>query len=176
MSWSTSDPNIVTASGNTNHKMKLRGINRGEAVVTGVTEDGGFEATLPVTVGDFEHGITFESFDFDNAGNFYLVVKNNLKNLTITQITAEVVMFNATDGENTPLPINTKNGSNKVSIVWNGTLKPGEKTGKNHWKMYHYKLPDGIGIYDTRGTVTVDEYQIENDWIKTIRHKVLKDY
>ena len=66
------------------------------------------------------------------------------------------------------MPINTKNGSNKVNVVWSGTLQPGATTREKGWKMQDYKQPD-IGVDNTRGTLTLVSYQIENDWIKTIR-------
>jgi uncharacterized protein YjdB len=177
MTWISSDESIVSTTVDKNGNMHLKGANIGDASVTGTTEDGGFQATLPVTVGDFDHGLNYLEFNFDDKGNFWLKVRNDT-NLVITQITAELYMYNALDGDNPPVPINTKDGSNKVEIIWTGTLNPGETTGKNHWKMVNYQLPEGIGIYDTRGSVTVCSYQIDHDWIKTIRqsHRKPKDY
>ena len=141
MTWVSSDPNIVTASGNTNHKMKLHGVNYGDAVITGTTEDGGFQTTLPVTVGDFDHGVSFLSYDYDSDGNTWLSVRNNL-NFNITQITAELEL-------------------------WAGTLPPGGTTGQRNWRMVNFRTPD-CGMSMTRGSITIVSFQIDGDWIKTI--------
>lgn len=165
MTWVSSDPNIVTASGNTNHKMKLHGVNYGDAVITGTTEDGGFQTTLPVTVGDFDHGVSFLSYDYDSDGNTWLSVRNNL-NFNITQITAELELWDCTE-ELEPAVINTKNGSNKVNVVWSGTLPPGGTTGQRNWRMVNFRTPD-CGMSMTRGSITIVSFQIDGDWIKTI--------
>ena len=167
MTWISSDESVVTARGNTNAKMRLKGVGYGDAVVTGITEDGGFQTSLQVTVGSFDRALSFREFSFDNKGIFWLRVRND-SNLTITRITATLEVYDAMDGDNSPLAVNTKDGSNKVEVVWNGTLYPGESTGKSNWKMVNYRVPKD-GIYSTRGIVTLHSYQIENDWIKIIR-------
>ena len=92
----------------------------------------------------------------------------NETDLTITSITAEVEMFDASQSGSPALPINKKNGKNKVNLVWNGKLRPGETTGKKNWKMQNFELKS-LSVSDTKGTVTLCSYQIDNDWIKTIR-------
>ena len=64
-----------------------------------------------------------------------------------------------------------------MDIIWSGTLRPGETTGVSHWKMSNYQAP-AKGINSTRGVVTLCSFQIENDWIKTIRdgNRPWKDY
>ena len=169
MTWESSDTGVVTANGNTNEKMKLTGVSKGNAVVTGTTEDGGFQTSIRVTVGDFDHGLSFYGFDMDDrSGVFWAEVKNNT-DMPITSITLELEMWDARpESDLEPVPINTKNGSNKVNVVWNGTLRPGEKTGRKNWKMQNYRAP-AIGIMNTRGCMTLVSYQIDRDWIKTIR-------
>ena len=176
MTWVSSDESVVTATGKTNHKMKLKGVGYGEATVTGTTEDGGFETSIDVTVGDFDRCLSFRDFGLDDKGNFWLIVRNDSA-FTITQITASLEMYDATEDGLPKVEINTKDGSNKVDIVWSGTLAPGETTGTRHWKMSNYRAPSK-GIYTTRGTVTLYSFQIENDWIKTIRehNRTTKDY
>ena len=167
MTWESSDTSVVTANGNTNHKMKLHGVNYGNAVVTGTTEDGGFQTSIKVTVGNFNKGLSFLNFDYDKSGNTWLTVKNNLSGLTVTSITAELTLWDCREDVE-PAPINTKNGSNKVQIVWNGRLGPGGTTGKNNWKMKNFRTPE-CGMDYTRGSITIISYQIEGDWIKDIQ-------
>lgn len=172
MTWVSSDESVVTANGKTNSKMKLKGVGYGEATVTGTTEDGGFQTSLRVTVGDFDRSLTFRSFDYDKDGNFWLSVRNDSA-FTITRIVASLEVFDGREG----VAVNTKDGSNKVDIVWSGALQPGETTGTRHWKMVNYSAPSQ-GIKKTSGTITLYQFQIDNDWIKTIRerHRTKKDY
>jgi uncharacterized protein YjdB len=172
MTWVSSDESVVTANGKTNSKMKLKGVGYGEATVTGTTEDGGFQTSLRVTVGDFDRSLTFRSFDYDKNGNFWLSVRNDSA-FTITRIVASLEVFDGREG----VAVNTKDGSNKVDIVWSGALQPGETTGTRHWKMVNYSAPSP-GIKKTSGTITLYQFQIDNDWIKTIRerHRTKKDY
>ena len=165
MTWESSDPSIVTASGNTNHKMKLHGVAYGEAVVTGTTEDGGFQTSIPVTVGNFNDGLSLLSYHTDNAGNLTMTVRNNLSNLTITSITAQMTLWDCRD-DVVPAPCNT-NGSNTVNVVWNGTLPPGGKTGGSGWRNRNFYTPE-CGMDFTRGDIKIISYQIEGDWIKDI--------
>ena len=169
MTWESSNPNIVRTNGNTNQKMRLTAVSYGDAVVTGTTEDGGYQASIRVTVGDFDHGLSFRSYDFDKKGNTWLILRNNT-DYPITQITAELELWDASGEKVRPAKINTKNGSNKVQLVWTGVLEPGRTTGQNRWKMVDFKKPS-CGMDMTRGRITVISYQIDHDWIKTIREK-----
>lgn len=173
MTWESSDESIVTVSSKKGSRVTLHGQGYGNAVVTGRTVDGGFETSIPVTVGDFDHGIKLIDYGYDSGGDFWFVVRNDL-DMTVTEITATVEVY---DGDNNPVAVNKKDGSNKVEVIWSGSLNPGEKTGKRHWKMKDYSAPDG-GIGSTHGTVTLCSYQIENDWVKTIRkgHRPHKNY
>ena len=166
MTWTSSDESVVTVRGKTNSKIRLTGENFGTATVTGVTEDGGFETSIQVHVGTYTRNVIFRDMDYDMNGNFFLSVRNKT-DVTLTRITAEVEMFTWEEGSLVPASINTRNGSNKVEVVWTGNLAPGETTGSRHWKMVNYRAPEG-GVRNTTGTVTLTSYQIDNDWIKTI--------
>ena len=169
MTWVSSDENIVTATGDTNKKMKLKGINYGNAVVTGTTEDGGYQTSIQVTVGDYDKALKFLDFDFDNHGeDFWLTVRND-SDVVVTSITADIEM---TLKNGQPVKINKKDGSNKVQLVWKGELNPGEKTGSRHWKIIDYQAPDDF-VYndDYAGTITITQYIIDNDWVKVIRER-----
>ena len=167
MTWESSDESIVTANGDTNEKMKLKGKNYGNAVVTGTTVDGGFQTSIPVTVGNYDKGIQFRELNYDKNAYFWLQVRNNT-DVTITSIYATVEMYDASESGKPELAINTKNGSNKVDLIWNGTLHPGETTGKSNWKLANFRL-DSPHISDTCGTVTIYKYIIDHDWEKYIR-------
>ena len=168
MSWESLDTDIATAKSKQN-RVSITGVKNGETTVRGVTEDGGYETTMAVKIGDWDHALKLIGFDWDDQNRFCIRVKNN-SNLVITSITVEIVIDNAMDEENSPVPINTKDGSNKVKAQWTGTLNPGEETSiRKPWKMITYKLP--IPIDETKGYVYIHSYEVDHDWIKTIREK-----
>lgn len=166
MSWESSDPGVARAGGSQN-KVKITGASYGNTVVTGTTEDGGYQAYIRVTVDDFDRGLSFRNYDYDRNGNTWLSVKNNT-DFTITQITAEMELWDCSGEELEPAVINRKTHSNKVDIVWNGRLAPGESTGKQKWKMVNFMTPS-CGMDMTRGQITIYSYNIEGEWLKTIR-------
>ena len=176
MTWFSSNENIVKAAGDTNKKMRLTGVNYGTAVVTGTTEDGGYQTSIQVTVGDYDKALRFLDFDFDNHGeDFWLTVRND-SDVEVTSIVAEVEM---TRKNGKPVKINTKDKTNKVQLVWNGSLMPGDKTNYRNWKMIDYKAPkDFISNDDYTGKITIVQYTIDHDWIKVIRerNRPHKDY
>jgi hypothetical protein len=79
-------------------------------------------------------------------------------------------MYDASESGRPAVAINTKNGSNKVDLVWTGNLRPGETTGKSGWKLVNFKLTSPH-VSDTCGKVTLTYYVINNDWQKYIRSK-----
>ena len=167
VSFSVDDPSIATVKSKGN-RVSITGVSKGETVVRGVTEDGGFETSIVVKIGNWDKALEFKGFTWDEKGNFSLRVKNN-SDLTITRITAEVRIFDASpDAGNAPIPINSKDGSHVVTIVWKKTLLPGEETSlKKPWQMNNYIAPQNMDI--TRGTVSLVSFQIDDDWIKTYR-------
>ena len=169
MSWTSSNEGVVTVEGSTT-RSKLTGMREGNAVVTGTTEDGGYQTSIQVTVGNFDRGLKLLDRNFDNYGEqFWLTVRNDT-DVVITSITAELEMFN----RKTPVTINTKDekNPNKVQIVWNGTLNPGGKTSAARWEMKDYQAPeDFISDDHYNGKITLVKYTIDHDWVKTIRMK-----
>ena len=166
--FSVDDSSIATVKSKGN-RVSITGVSKGQTVVRGVTEDGGFETSIVVNIGDYDKALQFKGFDWNDKGVFALRVKNN-SDLVITRITAEVRMFDASpDADVAPLPINSKDGSHVVTLVWKKPLYPGEETSlKNPWQMINYVAPN---MDITRGTVTLVSYQVDDDWVKTIREK-----
>ena len=166
MTWETADPEVATVTGDST-RIRITGRANGETVITGTTEDGGFQTSIVVKVGDWDHALRLKSFNWrDDDGRFYLQV-NNRSNLHITRITAEISFYETESGENNPIPVNTQDGSNTVTVVWKKPVDPGETTGRDLWQMINYQAPADMG--KTRGVVTIVSYEIDNDWIKTIR-------
>jgi uncharacterized protein YjdB len=176
ISWETSDPGIVIVAPEKDMHVSLTGVNYGDAVVTATTEDGGFQATIPVTVGDFDNGVAFlGDIGWDEDAQFSMVVRNDT-NFVITQITAVVSVFNGGEAGNPPLNTN-KSGKNTFNITWSGRLNPGQKTGRSGWRTDHIQHDDADTV-DFNGSVTVTGYQIDGDWVHVIqpKHRTTRKY
>ena len=163
MTWVSMNPSIATASGSKT-KVSIKGVANGETIIVGTTEDGGFQTSIDVKIGDWDRALQLTDARVRGA-DAYLTVKNR-SSLNITSITAEVSVFDA-DGE--PVPANRKDGSNTFHMVYNRALKPGGSTSEKYWKSNDFMLPDS----PTTSTyvVKVTKYQIDKDWIKVIRKK-----
>ena len=143
----------------------ITGAAYGETEVYGTSEDGGFRTSIHVIVGDFENSLKWVEGKFDARGNLRFAVKN-VSNLNITSITLEMECF---DFDGKAEPVNKRNGSNTVRVVYNKTLAPGKTTSEDGWKPVDYDrdLVNTEGMAAIR--VRIAEFQIDNDWVKTVR-------
>ena len=166
MSWSSANTAVagVTPIQKQGNRVKITGMSQGETTVTGITEDGGYPASITVRVGDWDHALQLTNA-FVEGADARLTVKN-ISSLYITSVTAEVSVYD-TDGD--PVEANSKDGSNTFKMVYNGALSPGDSTSQRHWKYVNFKLPESTTVAEY--VVKVTQYQIDNDWIKTIRRK-----
>ena len=90
------------------------------------------------------------------------------------------------DFDGNPQEVNTKDHSNIVKAVYSKPLAPGKSTSADGWKLINFDRErvnqEGMAAIKVR----ISEFQIDNDWIKTVRknnrqanikydpHKVLK--
>ena len=164
--WSTADEHIAKISPvrNQGNRVRITGVAEGEAVVSGVTEDGGFPVSIAVKIGDWDHALKLTDAHVDGA-DIHLTVKNQSE-LNITSITAEVAVFDA-DGK--PVPANSKDFSNVFKVVYKQPLDPDATTKDKYWQTINFLLPDSPTVAEY--VVTITEYQVDKDWIKVIREK-----
>ena len=170
ISWESSDPDIVTVVPEKDLHGSLTGVNYGDAVVTATAEDGGFQATIPVTVGDFDKGVAFlGDIGWDENAQFTMAVRND-SDFVITQITAVISVNNSGEPGNPPV-------ANSVNLTWSGRLNPGQTTGRNGWKTAAFNH-DECDTVDMNGNITVTGYQIDGDWVHVIqpKHRTTKKY
>ena len=167
MTWESANPSIATVKQNPKaaNKVDITGVAYGETEVYGTSEDGGFRTSIHVIVGDFENSLKWVEGKFDARGNLRFAIKN-VSNLNITSITLEMECF---DFDGKAEPVNKRNGSNTVRVVYNKTLAPGKTTSEDGWKPVDYDrdLVNTEGMAAIR--VRIAEFQIDNDWVKTVR-------
>ena len=184
MTWTSADPSIATVEPEKKqpNRVRITGVRRGETVVTGTTEDGGFQTSIRVKVGDWEKSLKWVEAAFDGRGNLRFKV-NNASDLNITGVTIEIAIY---DFDGKPLKkMNTKDGSNVIKAVYSKRLAPGATTKEDQWKLINYNkdLANQTGFAAIVARIT--EFHIDNDWDKVIRknqqpkkkydpHKVLK--
>ena len=163
MTWTSANPSVaaVEPEPKNSSRVKIKGVAMGETTVTGITEDGGFPASIRVKVGEWENSLKWVSAYWNGKGWLQFEVKN-VSDLNITSITIEMECY---DGDGKPQSVNTKDGSNVVKGVYNKPLAPGKTTYADQWKMQNYNKDIGLGGIIVR----ITEFQIDNDWVKTVR-------
>ena len=164
MTWRSADTSVcvVEPVRNQGNRVKITGVTNGETVVYGTTEDGGYETSIRVKVGDFSHAAKITNALIDGRGKLEILVKNVSADLPLTRITLEIEAY---DFDNKPVAINTKDGSNIVRAVYSKRLNPGKTTPASEWKYKDLNEDEAF----QHMTVRVVEYQIDGDWVKTIR-------
>lgn len=168
MTWTTEDSSIATvkAEAKQPNRIQITGKGRGETVITGTTEDGGFQTSIRVKIGDWEKSLKWIEGDFDGRGNLSFRIKN-VSDVNISNVTIEVEFYDF-DGK-PQKKLNTKDKSNVVKAVYSKKLEPGATTKEEHWKLINYNkdLANQEGFAAI--VVRITEFQIDNDWVKVIR-------
>ena len=167
MTWESANPSVASVSQNKKapNKVDITGVSYGMTEIYGITEDGGFRTSLTIRVGDWENSLRWVEGKFDARCNLCFAVKN-VSDLNITSITLEMECF---DFDGNPEPVNKRNGSNIVKAVYSKPLASGRTTPEDGWKLVDYDrdlvIAEGIGAIRVR----ISEFQIDNDWVKTVR-------
>lgn len=164
MTWASADESIATATRDKTQgdHVRIKGISKGETVVTGTTEDGGYQTSIHVKVGDWSHAAEITKAEITGKGKLEIKVKNVSKHMTLTWFKIEIEAY---DSKGKPVAINKKDGSNVVTATCEKTVYPGKSTPDDKWKFQDYD--DEVGFQ--RMTVRVTEYQIDGDWVKQLR-------
>ncbi|MBR3493919.1 MAG: Ig-like domain-containing protein [Clostridia bacterium] len=164
MSWEIENTAIATVTGNSN-QARITGRALGDTVLLGVTEDGGFQTSMLVKVGNWEKSLRFVMAEMSGKHDFLIEVKN-VGTLPVSNIKVEITAF---DDDNDPIAINEKNGSNVVTGTFKRTLSPGKTTDMYQWSFPDYHRPENDRI--ARFVAKIVSFQIDNDWVKTIRER-----
>lgn len=174
MTWESADPSIASVEPEAKqpNRVKIRGNREGETTVTCTTEDGGFQASLTVKIGDWEKSLKWEGAEIDGRGNPLLRIKN-VSDLNITYVKVELTCY---DWDGKPAEgINTKDGSNVLTVVYSKPLDPGKTTKElDGWKVQNRNIEVVYASMEAR----IVEFEIDHDWVKLIRknHQPLKKY
>jgi len=75
MTWVSSDPSVATVSGE-DTRVRITGHKWGRCTVTGTTEQGGYSASIAVSVGALRDVLTLENVSSEE-GKVYAVIRNN---------------------------------------------------------------------------------------------------
>ena len=166
-SWESGDPSIASVA---QHPKKPRFVNitgnsKGTTTVTGTTEDGGFQASITVKVGDWADSLRWVEAFRDGKGRFQGRVKNVSNELNITSVKVKVKCY---DDDGNPAPVNTKDGSNEVYAIYNRPIGPGATSAKasenGNWKYVNWDPDCNYFSFDA----WIVEFTIDNDWVKVI--------
>ena len=170
MTWESADPSVATVQEIKGYpdRVRITGVGPGETTVTGTTEDGGYQASIRVKTGDWSHAAKIRSASISGKGKLLIQVKN-VSELTLSNIKLEIEAY---DSKGKPVPINKKNGSNVVRAVYGKRLGSGSTTPEDKWKLQDYDDEQGF----QQMTVRIVEYQINGDWVKTLRKSLRPKY
>ncbi len=136
MTWGSVDPGTATVTGE-KVRATVTGHRHGQTTIIGTTEDGGFQTSFVVNVGNWDHMVSFRSFDIGGKANPLIKVRND-GSWKITNITVELTFF---DENGDPFEANTKNGSNVITAVYRKSLAPGKTTTEHEWELKNYSMP-----------------------------------
>lgn len=164
MTWVSADPSVASVEpvAKQTNRVKIHGVSQGTTYITGTTEDGGYQTTMEVKVGNWSRALKVTDAYIDGKGHLYIKVKNESSSLSISNIKIEITGCWA-GGK--PSAINTKNGSNVVEAVYSKRIGPGETTPATKWVFKDFDQDAGFQWM----TVKVVQFQINDDWVKTIR-------
>ena len=168
--WEIEDPSVATVEATQKQpwRVTIHGVSAGQTVLKGVTEDGGYPVSMTVNVGEYEKALSLiKNRTVVNSGDGGITIRvKNISDLPITSITAQV---SVTDAEGEPVPCNSKDDSNTFTVVYHGKILPGEFSQDTKWKYVNFKAPESPAVSEYE--VKITEFQIDDDWVKTIRKK-----
>ena len=164
--WEVADPSVAAVKQNPKeaNKVDITGLSYGETTLFATTEDGDFQASMQVKVGDYENSLRLTNA-YVSGADAHLTVQN-ISDLTITSITAEVTVL---DADGNKVPCNSRDPDKPFQMVYKRTLGPGESTKDGGWKTVNFMLPDSLTV--STYVIKVTEFQIDGDWVKLIRKK-----
>lgn len=164
MTWASNDPYIVEVRG-TNTRPSVTGKRWGSAVITGITEDGGYATYFIVDVGDYDYALRIN--DVYLSDNDLKINTYNESNLNITRFNMKLELY---DIYNQPLPCTTF-GTNEFVAGNAYTLLPGETTRRGSYYFYDYVKP-ATDIGHVIAYVT--DYQTEDGYYHYIKEDKLE--
>ena len=134
MTWYTDDPYYATIRGTTN-RPSVTGHRWGSTTVHGVTEDGGFQVSCFVNVGNYDKALKIT--DLYLQDNTVKITVLNESNMNITRFYGLVTCY---DIYGQPLPCTTT-GVNCFECSYAETLYEGESTRHGRFNFYGYQQP-----------------------------------
>ena len=166
MTWESADTSVATVEPVKKqlHRVRITGVSEGETVVTGTTEDGGYQTSIRVLVGDWSHMAKITSAEINGKGQILIGVKNITHDMPLTTVTVEIEAFQQGGA---PVAINLKDGTNVIKGVYSRQLDPGKTTHTDKWKLEDLD-PNAAFQWIT---VRVTQYQIDGDWVKTLQKR-----
>lgn len=154
MTWFSDNTGVATVSG-TNTRPTVKGKGRGNAMLTGITEDGGFVTNCMVKVGNFLNALEIQQIYLED--NKIKITVRNWGNMTIARFDFKVEVKDVFDA---PLPV-TRNGKNIFTGYYSESLKAGATTIHGRFTFSNFVQPQmniGTVIYTLTSYTTADGY------------------
>ena len=153
VNWETSDESVASVRSNGTSTGRVTGHREGTAMITAITEDGGYTAYTGVQVADFDGAVRIESLQIQN--NKIKIVLWNTSAFTVEKVYFRI---NAFDTMNYPMVYN-KDG---VTTGFDGTypllLQPQDRSAHGQFNFGNYMDTGLLGAV----TMTITGYRFEN--------------
>ena len=142
--FSVDDPNVASVRDSRNIA-RVRGLQEGTTILTGVTEDGGFSGTTVIRVADYNRAVVVDDLYLEGQ-NIRMILRNR-SNFPVEKVVFQVDTY---DAEGNPLVCNADGASTSFIGSYRLTLNPDEET-----EHYRFDYGDWVQPIDRIGTVTV---------------------
>lgn len=139
ITWTSDDETVATVTGR-GEKAAVKGVRWGEAVITGITEDGGYEASVVVDVGRLDRAVTIVRLKLNKDGRPSVQLVNN-SNMNMTEVRFVVKVYDK-HGK-----LLSDRGKYSLSGVYQDPLGAGERTEYGDGFYYHGTIRNPAAVH-----------------------------
>lgn len=156
MVWESSDPEIASVSG-TDNRVRIVGNKWGRCIITGTTEQGGYEASLAVNVGALRAPLTVKSLK--KVEGMPIITLKNESDMHMTGVTFAV---RSSKGSEDPIEMDVDLAAGEEIALEAEVLKNYSEPGVavSYWKtdsgfytnedelLYEYRISPGLQVWE----------------------------
>ncbi len=152
--WSLGDPSLATLRSSGKNVASVTGVHRGTTTITARTQDGGYEASAEIRVGDFNRAVVVDDVYLDASENIRLVFRNR-SDFDIQRVTFYAECYTATGQA---VICNVDGLSNHFTGAYNRVIEADGYTEHYQFDFDDYLEPTepiaGINVFITSWTDT----------------------
>ena len=140
--WTSDNERIATVRSNGTSTGSVYGVANGTTTITATTEDGGFEASTRVRVGNFNEAVMVEELYVKGDDEIRITLRNMTKDLTLGRVHFIVECY---DIAGNPFFCNTDNESHSFEGDYNGLIYPLERSSRKGFRFKNAQIDRKLG-------------------------------